>query len=166
MGRIGRFARGLLNRLLQAVALYVPGGTTTRVWLHRLRGVRIGDETFISTAAILETERPELISVGARTSIGIRAVIIAHFWSQLGVEIGDDVFIGPGAIIMPNVSIGHGAVVAAGSVVSKSVPELTMVRGNPAKPIARCSVPLGTTTPYDEFIRGLRPIRSPGDESR
>jgi hypothetical protein len=81
---------GLLNRLLQAVALYIPGGTTTRVWLHRLRGVRIGDETFISTAAILETERPDLISIGARSSIGIRAVVVAHFWSQRGVQIGDD----------------------------------------------------------------------------
>jgi serine acetyltransferase len=151
--------RGLSNRLFQAIALYIPGGSSTRVWLHRLRGVRIGDGTFISTAAILETERPELISIGERTSIGIRAVVIAHFWSQLGVEIGDDVFIGPGVIVMPNVRIGDGAVVAAGSVVTKSVPELTMVRGNPAEPIAKCGVPLGVATPYDEFIRGLRPIR-------
>ena len=149
-----RVLRGVLNRLLQAIALYLPGGTTTRVWLHRLRGVRIGDGTFISTAAILETERPELVSIGERTSIGIRAVVIAHFWSQLGVEIGDDVFIGPGVVIMPNVSIGNGAVV------TKSVPELTMVRGNPAEPIAKCTVPLGVATPYDEFVRGLRPIRS------
>lgn len=164
-GPIVRTLRGLLNRLLQAVALYIPGGTTTRVWLHRLRGVRIGDGTFISTAAILETERPDLISIGARTSIGIRAVVIAHFWSQRGVEIGDDVFIGPGVIIMPNVSIGNGAVVAAGSVVTKSVPELTMVRGNPAQPIARCNVPLGVATPLDEFTRGLRPIRPSGGKT-
>ncbi len=156
---ITRFARGILNRFLQMIALYIPGGSSTRVWLHRLRGVSVGDGTFISTAAILETERPELISIGERTSIGIRAVVIAHFWSQLGVEIGNDVFIGPGVIIMPSVTIGDGAVVAAGSVVTKSVPELTMVRGNPAEPIAKCNAPLGVTTPYDEFIRGLRPIR-------
>lgn len=154
-----RLLRGFLNRSLQAAALYIPGGSTTRVWLHRKRGVRIGDGTFISTAAILETERPELVSIGERTSIGIRAVVIAHFWDQQGVEIGDDVFIGPGVIIQPNVSIGNGSVVAAGSVVTKSVPELTMVRGNPAEPIAKCSVPLGVATPYREFVRGLRPIR-------
>jgi acetyltransferase-like isoleucine patch superfamily enzyme len=154
-----RLLRGVGNRFLQLVALYIPGGSTTRVWLHRLRGVQVGTGTFISTAAILETERPELISIGERTSIGIRAVVVAHFWSQLGVEIGDDVFIGPGVVIMPNVKIGDGAVVAAGSVVTKSVPELTMVRGNPAEPIARCGVHLGVDTPYDLFVRSLRPLR-------
>jgi acetyltransferase-like isoleucine patch superfamily enzyme len=158
--------RGLINRMLQAVALYIPGATTTRVWLHRRRGVHIGDGSFISTAVILETERPDLISIGERTSIGIRVVIVAHFWSQLGVEIGDDVFIGPGAIIMPNVKIGDGAVVTAGSVVTKSVPELTMVRGNPAEPIARCGIHLGVDTPYGRFVRTLRPIRPPRNATR
>ena len=151
--------RGFTNRILQLLALYAPGATSTRVWLHRLRGVHIGDGTFIGTAAILETERPDLVSIGKRVNIGIRTVIIAHFWDQLGVEIGDDAFVGPGVIIMPNVKIGAGAVVAAGSVVTKSVPELTMVRGNPAQPIARCRVPLGLSTPLDVFMRGLRPIR-------
>ena len=156
-----RALRGLLNRLLQAIALYIPGGSSTRVWLHRARGVDIGEGAFIGTAAILETERPELISIGDRTSIGIRAVIIAHFWDQLGVTIGKDVFIGPGVVIMPNVTIGDGAVVTAGSVVTQSVPELTMVRGNPAEPIARCGVPLGVATPYQDFVRRLRPLRRP-----
>lgn len=158
--------RGAWNRLLQAIALYVPGATTTRVWLHRMRGVKIGDGTFISTAAIVETEHPELVSIGERTSIGIRAVIIAHFWTHLGVHIGDDVFIGPGAIIMPGVRIGNGAVVTAGSVVTKSVPDLTMVRGNPAVAVARCSLPLGVATPIDEFTRGLRPIRVRRENAR
>lgn len=120
----------------------------------------IGDDTFISTAAIIETERPDLVSVGARSVIGIRVVIIAHFRSLRGVEIGDDVFIGPGSIIMPNVKIGDGAVVSAGSVVTKSVPQLVMVRGNPAEPIALCGTPLGRSTPLGEFTRQLRPIRS------
>jgi serine acetyltransferase len=159
--RLVRIVRGGLNRLLQLLALYAPGATSLRVWLHRLRGVRIGEDTFIGTAAILETEFPELVSIGARTSIGIRAVIIAHFWSQRGVEIGDDVFIGPGVIIMPNITIGDGAVVAAGSVVTKSVPAMTMVRGNPAEPIARCGVPLGISTSIEDFVKSLRPIRPP-----
>src|SRR5438034_367508 len=52
-----------LIRLLQVIALYVPGATTTRVWLHRKRGVTIGQRVFIGTDAILETARPELISI-------------------------------------------------------------------------------------------------------
>jgi galactoside O-acetyltransferase len=77
------------------------------------------------------------------------------------VVIEDDVFIGPNVTILPNVRIGHGAVVTAGSVVSQSVPPLTMVQGVPARPVARCGVPLGMRTPIREFYRQLRPLRSP-----
>jgi acetyltransferase-like isoleucine patch superfamily enzyme len=49
------------------------------------------------------------------------------------VSIGDDVWIGFGAIILGGVSIGHGAIIAAGSVVTKSVPEFAIVAGNPAR---------------------------------
>ena len=55
---------------------------------------------------------------------------------------------------MPNVTIGAGAVVAAGQVApsTRSVAPLTMVQGNPAKPIARCGIPLGLDTPVKEFL--------------
>ncbi len=51
------------------------------------------------------------------------------------VEIGDYVFIGPRAIIMPGVRIGKGAIVAAGAIVTKDVPEYAVVGGVPAKVI-------------------------------
>ena len=162
---------GLRNRVLQVLALYAPGATTLRVRLHRWRGVRIGEGAFIGTAALLETSYPELVSIGNGVSIGIRSVIIAHFLEEVrrrpdeegatfSVRIEDEAFIGPGVIVLPNVTIGHGAVVAAGSVVTKSVPPLTMVQGNPAVPVARCGVPLGVNTPLREFYRSLRLIKS------
>jgi maltose O-acetyltransferase len=49
------------------------------------------------------------------------------------VVIGDDVWIGTRAIILPGVRIGQGAVVGAGAVVSKDVPSWAVVVGNPAK---------------------------------
>ena len=52
--------------------------------------------------------------------------------SDRPTEIGSDVWIGFGAIIMGGVRIGDGAVVAAGSVVTKDVPPRTVVGGNPA----------------------------------
>jgi phosphonate metabolism protein (transferase hexapeptide repeat family) len=51
------------------------------------------------------------------------------------VTIGHDVWIGHGAIVLPGRSIGDGAVVAAGAVVTKDVPAYAIVAGNPARPI-------------------------------
>lgn len=49
------------------------------------------------------------------------------------VVIGDDVWVGYGAILMSGVSIGNGAIIAAGSVVTKDVDEYAIVGGNPAR---------------------------------
>jgi len=51
------------------------------------------------------------------------------------IVVGDYVWIGAGAIILPGVTIGEGAVVAAGSVVTKDVAARMVVAGNPAKPL-------------------------------
>jgi serine acetyltransferase len=61
-------------------------------------------------------------------------------------------------IILPNVVIGHGAVVTAGSVVTRSVPPMTVVQGNPAVPVARCGIPFTPTTTSKEFARRLKPL--------
>lgn len=54
------------------------------------------------------------------------------------VVIGDWVYIGAGSLIMPGVTIGDNALIAAGSVVTKSVPSRMVAAGNPAKII--CSI--------------------------
>jgi phosphonate metabolism protein (transferase hexapeptide repeat family) len=51
------------------------------------------------------------------------------------VHIGHDVWIGHGAIVLPGRRIGTGAVVAAGAIVTKDVPDYTIVAGNPARPV-------------------------------
>jgi phosphonate metabolism protein (transferase hexapeptide repeat family) len=51
------------------------------------------------------------------------------------VVIGHDVWIGHGAIVLPGRSVGDGAVIAAGSIVTKDVTPYTIVAGNPARPI-------------------------------
>ncbi|MEO6258905.1 MAG: acyltransferase, partial [Thermoanaerobaculia bacterium] len=55
---------------------------------------------------------------------------------KTGVTIGDDVWIGAGAIILPGVAIASGAVIAAGSVVTHAVGPFEIWAGNPARQIS------------------------------
>jgi phosphonate metabolism protein (transferase hexapeptide repeat family) len=62
---------------------------------------------------------------------------VMNWRSQYRVVIGPDVWIGHGAILMPGVSVGTGAIIGSGSVVTKNVPDYTIVAGNPARIIRR-----------------------------
>lgn len=58
-------------------------------------------------------------------------------WSLIETLVGEDASIGSNATILPGVKIGEGALVGAGSVITKDVPPWTVVLGNPAKVIRR-----------------------------
>lgn len=150
---------GAWKRLLQEAAKIVPGASTLRVRLHRWRGVKIGQSVWIGYGAIIETAFPELVHLGNNVSIGVRATIIAHFRDSRGVWIDDDVFVGPCVCILPGTRLGKGCVVTAGSVVTSNVPPMTVVQGNPARPIAKCGIPLLVDTSMNAFMRSLVPIR-------
>jgi carbonic anhydrase/acetyltransferase-like protein (isoleucine patch superfamily) len=150
---------GLRNRFFQRLAMTCPGATTLRVKLHRWRGVEIGEEVWIGYEALLETGYPSLIHIGNRVTVSIRATLIAHFRETRGLWIEDDVFVGPGAYVMPGVRIGKGSVVTAGSIVTSNVSPMTVVQGNPAKPMARCGMPLNLQTKMADFLKHLEPIR-------
>jgi acetyltransferase-like isoleucine patch superfamily enzyme len=149
---------GACRRSLQLLARIAPGATSLRVYLHRLRGVKIGANVWIGYDAIIETSYPYLVTIRDGVSIGIRVTIIAHFRESNGVTIEEDAFIGPGVLILPGVTIGRGAVVTAGSVVTQSVPAMSLVQGNPAKTIARVGIPLRLGVSMKEFSRHLKPI--------
>ncbi len=151
--------RGAVNRLLQLLARILPGAKTLRIKLNRARGVKIGNNVWIGYDVILETSRPYLITIEDGASVGMRTTIIGHFRESSGVRIEEDAFVGPGVIILPNVIIGRGAVVTAGSVVTHSVPAMTLVQGNPAEPVARCGVALTPGISLKEFSRLLKPLQ-------
>jgi len=129
---------GIKNRLLQEIARKVPGALTLRPLLHRWRGVEMEKNVWIGYDAVIETAHPELVTVKEGAIISIQVLILAHFgtWKR-GVVIERNAFLGPRVIVLPNVVIGEGSVVAAGSVVTQSVPPMTLVQGNPAKPVAQ-----------------------------
>ena len=147
---------GIKNRLLQQLAMFAPGGFGLRVALHRLRGARIGKDVWIGYGALIETAYPNMVTIGDRVVIGIRYTIMAHFQEIGGVTIKNDVYVGTCAVILPGVTIGEGAVINAGSVVTTSVPPMTVVQGNPAKRVALCGVPLGLKTSRADFMKHLK----------
>ncbi|MBN1577306.1 MAG: acyltransferase [Chitinispirillaceae bacterium] len=158
------------------MARILPGAGSVRVALHRMRGVKMGKNVWIGYDTIIETSYPYLVSIGNDVEISARVLIMAH-WREMSarekgksrdpvsVRIEDKVMIGPGAIILQNVTIGEGSVVSAGSVVTKSIPPMTMVQGNPAKAIATCGVPLTGGVPFREFLFKLKPIKTSPAES-
>jgi len=126
------FKRKLLGRLLPNL----PGFKLRRK-LYRHLGIHLDpDIKFIGLETYLDDVFPELISIGKNTVIALRVTILAHddaSHTVAKVDIGDHVFIGAGAIILPGVVIGDHAVVAAGAVVNKDVPSHSTVGGVPAK---------------------------------
>lgn len=150
---------GAKNRILMALARSAPGARSLRVTLNRWRGVKIGKNVWIGYDAIIETSSPHLVTIHDGATIGMRATIIAHFRELQGVTIEEDAVLGPGAMVLPNVVIGKGAIVTAGSVVTSSIPPMTLAQGNPAKPVARIGIPLKLNVSVREWAKRLKPIR-------
>ena len=57
------------------------------------------------------------------------------------VDIGSDVWVGGGAIILPGVKVGSRTVIGAGSVVTRDIPDDVFAAGNPRRVIRRCQTP-------------------------
>jgi acetyltransferase-like isoleucine patch superfamily enzyme len=109
----------------------------------RRRGVAIGRNSFINRDCTLDVRSG--LTIGDNVSISPEVMILglSHDyndpnWSLQGgsVTIEDQVWIGTRAVILPGVTVGRGAVVAAGSIVTKNVTPMTVVAGVPAKPVA------------------------------
>jgi acetyltransferase-like isoleucine patch superfamily enzyme len=157
----------LIQRFLHRLAYVAPGGYSIRPTIHRWRGVKIGKNVWISQYVYIDEVHPEAVTIGDNATIGIRVSIIAHlYWGKIpdkegagAIVIGPDVFIGPHSVILPGVSIGEGAVIQAGSVVSRDVPPRTFFGNPPAQPLAEVTTSLTPGHSYLEFVRGLRPLR-------
>lgn len=157
VNRIGSIGEDLNLMLLRWVGL-VPSRTFRR-WMYRLSGIKMGKGSVIHMWCNFYD--PTNITVGHDTIIGDHAFLDGRDRLTIGnhvafassvmvynsqhdiddehfspiskpVTIEDYVFIGPRAIILPGVTIGKGAVVAAGAVVSRDVPPFTVVGGVPA----------------------------------
>jgi acetyltransferase-like isoleucine patch superfamily enzyme len=153
-----RLRRQVLRPWLQAM------GRGSSVQLHcrflHGPGVALGERCVINHGSLLDGRRFP-ICIGADVSIGPEAALLTlghdprspEFADRGGpVSIGDHVWIGFRAIVLPGVSIGEGAVVGAGAVVSRDVAPFTIVAGNPARPIGTRPSKLSYSLFYKPFL--------------
>jgi len=156
--------RQILKKILIKMGvLSSPVAFSMEAYLNELRlgGASIGENVDILSSTI-DAHHLCLISIGDNVTI-THATLLAHDAStkkELGytkighINIGSNVFIGFGSIILPNVSIGNKVIVGAGTIVSHDIPENSVVAGNPAQVI--CS--------YDEYMckhrenLGIKPV--------
>lgn len=117
-----------------------------RMITGRLDKLVIGEHSFVGRA---ELAVHDTLSIGACVCIndGARLLTATHdvsspHWATVAkpIIIEDHVWIATNAIVLPGVTLGRGAVVGAGAVVSKDVPPLGIVAGNPAALLDKCRV--------------------------
>jgi len=153
---IGAKLRVMRKRFLKLMYKYAPV-LSVRISCLRKSGVEVGDEVYVGEdliiVEILEDPGTHVV-IGNRVAIAQRVTLVTASdpnYSRLydhveiirgRVVIKDDAWIGAGAIILPNVTIGRGAIVGAGAVVTKDVPDLTVVGGVPARTIKTLEIEL------------------------
>lgn len=122
--------------------------------VYSLGGITIGQECTINKYVDLDGRGG--VAIGDRVSISAYARILSashdpdttnFAYVVKPVSIGDYVWIGTGAMVLPGVTLGKGCVVAAGSVVTHSVAPFDIVAGNPARKIGERKRDLAYT-PY------------------
>ncbi len=164
----------LVGRILHKIAFVAPGGATLRPLLHRWRGAHLGKNVWIAQQVYLDEVHPADVYIGDNCTIGYRTSIFAHFYwgprrpeSNGKVVIEKDVFIGPHCVILPNVRIGEGSVIRAGTVVSRNVPPHAFWGPPPAQLLGTATIPLTPDHTYEQFSRGIKPrVAKPGEPAR
>jgi acetyltransferase-like isoleucine patch superfamily enzyme len=150
---------GLWKGFLGHWAYYVHWPHTLSALLHKIRGVRIAHPCRVRIAGnvLIDTLYPELVEIEDDVFITRGVTIVAHFTPTPflrayipNVEFGAVVikrgaYIGVNAVILPGVTVGEGAIVGAGSVVTKDVPPLSVAAGNPARVIRAVEGKAGST---------------------
>jgi len=136
----------MLRQLKALITGKIRGQTPTEKLVKM--GLTVGRNFNRQNGCIIDESHCWLITIGDNVTFAPRVHILAHDAStkiylnhtKIGlVEIGNNVFIGAGSIILPNVKIGNDVIIGAGSIVTKSIPDNSLVVGNPAKVIGATS---------------------------
>lgn len=135
-----------INELLKTIAKKITGEVPTDTLVAR--GMKVGTDFNRQQGCYIDPTHCFLIEIGNNVTMSIRVTLMAHDastkksmgYTKIGkIHIGDNVFIGANATVLPGVDIGNNSVIGANSVVTKSVPENTVVAGNPARVVCSLS---------------------------
>lgn len=135
-------------------------GIQMRCRFLNARKVFLGERNVINFGCLFDG-RKHTIQTGSDVSIGPEATLLtlghdpqsSGFADRGGkIVIGDRVWIGYRAVVLPGVTIGEGAVVAAGSVVTRDVDAFTIVAGIPARPVGTRTRDLDYQLGYDPWL--------------
>lgn len=106
-----------------------------KIWGYRRAGMEIDPSARMSLSAKLDLSFPRGIHIGGQTYLAFDARVLSHDFTRglyLHTRIGSRCFIGGRSLILPGISIGDDCIVGAGSVVTRDVPDGSIVAGNPA----------------------------------
>ena len=154
-----------MRHIFQRIRLFYWNFIASPEKFARHLGVKIGSNCFIDTRNW--SSEPYLVSIGNNCQITRCVSIHTHGGGQAmrlispdfdvfgKVVIEDWAYIGAYSQIMPGVTIGEGAIVAAGSIVTKSVAPHTVVGGNPAKFICTTEEYFERNKKYNTGTKGL-----------
>lgn len=156
--------RRWFNRILHLMARFLPGSTSLRPFLHRLRGVKIDGSVFIGDDVYLENEFPECVEIHDGASIGLRSTVVAHTRGAGKIIIEKQAAVTAGCLIVcpqgKTLTIGEGSVVSAGSTVTNDIPPYTLCGAPRIRAFAKITVPFVLDMDHEDFTRGLRPLRT------
>jgi acetyltransferase-like isoleucine patch superfamily enzyme len=108
----------------------------SNTYINADNSIKIGKYCFIARDVLIQDNNSHPLDPEQRKreALNYHHEAIDTYMSDNGpIEIADSVWIGTRAIILKNVSIGPGSIIAAGAVVTKSVPPMSIAAGNPAK---------------------------------
>jgi acetyltransferase-like isoleucine patch superfamily enzyme len=113
--------------------------------------IRFGDRCFVNSGSIVFSACE--VTIGDDVALANEVYLMdsdshgveGRLVKEQPVRIGNGTWVGARAIILPGVSIGRRCLIAAGTVVSKDVPDDTLVAGNPARALRTLEYPVGVT---------------------
>jgi sugar O-acyltransferase (sialic acid O-acetyltransferase NeuD family) len=118
-----------VQSLIASTAQISPLGVVLEEGLNIMHGVFIGPEVRIGKGTLINAKS----SIHHETVVGDFCEICIGVSIAGACNIGNEVFVGMGALVLPGISIGDHAVIAAGAVVTQDVPAGVTVKGVPAK---------------------------------